>query len=56
MAWELIAVWAIVIATLIWFVRDERRRHARKLDAMARHFATAAAWRHRVTRPGEPGP
>jgi len=48
MVWELIAIWAIVIATLVWFVRDERARRAHKLDAMARHFALAAAWRHRA--------
>ena len=49
MAWELLAIWAIVIATLIWFVRDERRLAAQRLEARARHFATAPAYRHQTS-------
>jgi hypothetical protein len=45
MAWELLAIWAIVIATIIWFMRDEKRRGERDLDRKARHFATAPAYR-----------
>jgi hypothetical protein len=50
MAWEIVAVWIIIAAAVILFVRDERRGRARDLDAMARHFATAAQWRHRSGR------
>jgi len=29
MAWGVLAIWAIVAVTLVWFIRDEqRRRHA----------------------------
>lgn len=47
MAWEIVAIWAIVIGTLIWFRRDEDRLRSRKLAAQARYFATAAPYRHR---------
>ena len=29
MAWEIPAIWAVVIVTVIWFVRDELRQRVR---------------------------
>lgn len=46
MAWELLAIWIIVAATIIWFVRDERRVTAQSLQRQAERFATNPAWRH----------
>lgn len=54
MVWELIAIWAIVIATIVWFVRDERREQSRRLEQQAIRFATGSAWRHR--EPAAPRP
>lgn len=39
LAWEVLAIWAIVIAIIIWFVRDERRLAWNRIEAQARHFA-----------------
>lgn len=42
MHWELLAIWAIVIATVMWFVRDEqRRRRDQDLERAARYYALA---------------
>ncbi|QQR38939.1 hypothetical protein [Devosia rhizoryzae] len=46
MAWELLAIWAIVATTVLWFVRDEKRLREERLMARARHFAVAPAYRH----------
>lgn len=46
MAWELVAIWLIVAATFIWFIRDEKRVQSRKLAERARFFATDTAFRH----------
>lgn len=47
MAWELLAIWAIVILAVTWFVRDERRLAADKgLAAAARYYAHAPQYRH----------
>ena len=46
MAWELVAIWLIVAATVIWFIRDEDRIKQQKLAERARLYATGAAWRH----------
>ncbi|MHA6689357.1 hypothetical protein [Devosia sp. A449] len=56
MAWELLAMWAIVIATLVWFVRDERRVRAEaELERSARYYAHAPKYRHiRVEQPPAP--
>jgi hypothetical protein len=45
-AFQLIAVWAIVIATLVWFVRDERRIRDKALDRAARFYAQAPQYRY----------
>ncbi len=54
MFWEILAIWIIVVATLIWFFRDERRIGDDRLKAQARRFATESIWRHRAS--GEPAP
>lgn len=56
MAWEVLAIWAIVLTTIIWFVSDERRERANRLDEQALNFATSPAWRHReaALRPAAP--
>ena len=48
MPWELLAIWLIVTATLVWFIRDEKRLRQEKLAEKARLYATGAAWRHRA--------
>lgn len=52
MAWELLAIWAIVAAALAWFFRDERKEQNRKLNERAREFATTPAWH--APRPVQP--
>lgn len=47
---ELAAIWIIVIATFIWFFRDERRLRQAQLEAQARYFATAPDYRHEASR------
>lgn len=54
MVWELLAIWAIVAATLVWFVRDEKRARFERLAARARRYATGSAWRHREAAPQAP--
>lgn len=49
MAWELLAIWVLVAATLIWFFRDEKSRAEARLVKAAELYATGAAWRHRST-------
>jgi hypothetical protein len=43
---EIVAIWAIIAATLVWFVRDERRRRAAALAEKARFYARAPKYRH----------
>lgn len=48
MAWEILAIWTIVILTINWFVRDEKRRRAELAIARAaRYYAHAPKYRHR---------
>ena len=51
MAWELLAIWLIVAATIVLFIRDERRIASARLEERARGFATATAFRHREPPP-----
>ncbi len=51
MVWQLLAMWAIVLGTCIWFARDERRLARERLEAEALTYSTAPAWRHRDTVP-----
>jgi hypothetical protein len=47
MAWELLAMWAIVTATVVWFIRDERRLRAEAdLKRAASYYAHAPKYRH----------
>ncbi len=44
---QLVAIWAIVIASLAWFVRDELRlRRLARLNRAARFYAAAPQYRH----------
>lgn len=55
MAWELVAMWVIVIATVVWFVRDEKRLRAEAaLERAARYYAHAPKYRHISTEPHQP--
>lgn len=38
MIWQVLLMWVLVIATLVWFVRDERRLKAEAAQAQARQF------------------
>ena len=52
MAWELLAMWAIVIGTIIWFIRDEKRLRAEaELQRAARYYAHAPKYRHVAVEP-----
>ncbi|WEK04090.1 MAG: hypothetical protein P0Y65_18190 [Candidatus Devosia phytovorans] len=52
MVWELLAMWAIVITTLVWFFRDEKRLKAdAELARAASYYAHAATYRHRAAEP-----
>ena len=47
MAWQILAMWSIVLVTIVWFMRDEKRlRHDAKLEAAARYYAHAPKYRH----------
>lgn len=51
MVLELLAIWAIVIVTVIWFVRDERRLAAdADLARAAAYYAHASRYRHAVAQ------
>ena len=47
MAWQLLAIWAIVTLAVIWFLRDEKRRRSdAALQRAARYYAHAPKYRH----------
>ena len=47
MAWEVLAIWAIVTVTIVWFIQDERRLRARTApQRSSRYHARTAAYRH----------
>lgn len=46
MVLQLALMWAILIGTLVWFARDERRLAHEKLDRAARYYATAPQYRY----------
>lgn len=55
MSWQFIAMWVVVAAAVIWFVRDERRRRAdEELALAARYYAHAPRFRHVATPPIAP--
>ncbi len=44
---QLAAIWVIVLASIIWFVRDEvRLRRMARLEQAARYYAEAPQYRH----------
>lgn len=51
MAWELLAILALVASSLVWFAHDEKRRRMERLDEQARYYATARPFRHRLAMP-----
>lgn len=52
MIWQLLAIWILVIATLVWFIRDERKRISdAALARSARHYARAPQYRHVSAEP-----
>ena len=54
MAWELLAMWAIVTVTVVWFIRDERRLQAEAdLKRAARYYAHAPKFRYVSAEPVE---
>ena len=47
MVWQVVAMWVIVIVTITWFIRDERRLRADAVLAKAaRYYAHAPKYRH----------
>lgn len=55
MAWELLALWAIVVGTVVWFIRDEKRLRAEAdIARAARYYAHAPKYRHVSAAPIEP--
>lgn len=51
MAWQVLAIWAIVLATIVWFVRDERRLRAEAaLKRAAAYYAHAPQYQSRSTQ------
>lgn len=60
MAWQLLAIFVIVMATVIWFIRDERRVRADAvLVKAARYYAHAPKYRfgaRNVPQPVAPKP
>lgn len=42
MAWQILAMWAVVMATIVWFVRDERRLLANAAMAQAAYYYSRA--------------
>ncbi|MBN9333193.1 hypothetical protein [Devosia sp.] len=48
MDWQILAIWLITGVTLYYFLRSEKQRKHAMLEARARHFATAPAYRHRA--------
>jgi O-acetyl-ADP-ribose deacetylase (regulator of RNase III) len=52
MVWQVLAMWTIVIATITWFVRDERRvRYEAAVAKAARYYAHAPKYRHMTAEP-----
>lgn len=56
MDWQIAAIGLITGVTLYCFWRSEKQRRRARLDARARHFATAPAYRHRAAGTVAPPP
>lgn len=52
MVWEVLAIWAIVGAVVVWFMRDEKRRRDQVLSARAQRFAETP-YRRASSRPSQ---
>lgn len=48
MIFQVLAMWGIVGATIVWFMRDEKRRRDTALSARALVYAKAPHYRHQV--------
>jgi hypothetical protein len=46
MLFQVLAMWLVVGATIVWFLRDERARRDSALSAQALRFAQAPHYRH----------
>jgi len=44
MVWELLAIWAVIAASIIWFFHDESKEQRSKLNQRARALARTPAW------------
>ena len=42
MAWQVIAIWTLVVPTVLWFLHDERQEQSRPDAAKGRHSAPSA--------------
>lgn len=57
MAWQVLAIWAIVVSTIVWFIGDERRLEAdRDLARATRYYAHATPFRTRPEPALQPRP
>lgn len=55
MAWELLAIWVIVVAAVTWFVRDEKRRTAEAdIARAARYYAFSPKYRYALAESPPP--
>ena len=46
MIFQVVAMWLIVLATIVWFRRDEKRRRDGALSAQALAYAKTPYYRH----------
>lgn len=57
MAWQLLAIWMIMTATIVWFVRDVKRERAdARLAQAARYYAHAPKYRFGARNEPRPEP
>ncbi|MGV8831528.1 MAG: hypothetical protein ACOH2N_06090 [Devosia sp.] len=55
MLWQIFAMWAIVMVTIAWFIRDERRLIANAALAQASYYyAQAPQYRYQSSEPPAP--
>ncbi|KFC68778.1 hypothetical protein FF80_01732 [Devosia sp. LC5] len=50
-AWQLLAIWAIVVSTIVWFVRDERRLESERALVRAARYYAHVPMRRQINRP-----
>ncbi len=44
MVWELLAIWAVIAAAVVWFFHDESKEQRSKLNQRAQALAKTPAW------------